>query len=188
MKRAETWLIRGLLAASAVVWLATGTWLCWPKQPEQTVVANAAPAADRVLVSAPRLARLPSPEPEVASDGVPIMPARATAPLPEGPVHPHPITARHERIFEENRLIFALNGAVDVGDVAGLRRLLDRYRASYPEDGQGLQGGYAAIADCLERPSADTRAAAQRWSDEHHGSTVRRFVRRICQLDGPGGS
>jgi hypothetical protein len=188
MNRAGTWLIRGLLAVAAVVWLATVTWMGWPKQPAPAWRADAAPTADRILVSAPRLARLPRPAPELAGDGVPIMPARASARRPEGSLHPHPITARHERIFEENRLIGALNGAVDVRDAAGLRKLLDRYRAAYPEDGQDVQAGYAAIADCLERPGEETRTAAQRWSDEHHGSTVRRFVRRICQLDGEGGS
>jgi hypothetical protein len=65
-----------------------------------------------------------------------------------------------------------------------LRKLLDRYRAAYPEDGQDVQAGYTAIADCLERPGEETRTAAQHWSDEHHGATVRRFVRQICQLDG----
>jgi len=186
MNRLEKRLIRGLLCAAAVVWLATVIWMCWLKPPAPVAHADEAPATDRILVSAPRLARPPAPE--LAGDSVPLMPARADEPRPEGPVHPHPITVQHERIFTENRLIGALNGAVDVGDAAGLRKLLDRYRVAYPEDGQDLQAGYAAIADCLDRPGVETRAAAQRWSDEHHGSTVRRFVRRICRLDGEGGS
>jgi hypothetical protein len=71
-----------------------------------------------------------------------------------------------------------------VGPVAGLRKLLARYRAGYPEDAQDVQAPYEAIADCLEGPGDETRAAARRWSDEHHGSTVRRFVMRMCRLDG----
>ena len=134
----------------------------------------------------PKFARITPPQPEAASDGVPIMPARAEEALPAGTVHPHAITAQQARIFGENRLIGALNGAVDVGDAAGLRRLLARYRADYPEDGQDAQGGYQATADCVERPGTDSRAAAQRWADEHRGSTVRRFVRRICGLDAEG--
>jgi hypothetical protein len=108
------------------------------------------------------------------------MPAGPNDPIPDGPVHPHPITAEHERIYEENRLIGALNGAMDVKDVPALRRLLEEYREQYPEDDHMLEGGYAAIADCLEHPGEASRAAAQRWADQHRGSTLRRFVFRHC--------
>jgi hypothetical protein len=117
---------------------------------------------------------------EVADDGVPIMPASTGAPLPEGPVHPHPITPRHQRIFRENRLIGSLDGAMDVGDVSAMRRFLDEYRRDYPEDDHQLQSGYAIIADCLERPGETPRAAALLWADAHRGSTLRRFVTRHC--------
>jgi hypothetical protein len=108
------------------------------------------------------------------------MPAGPNDPIPDGPVHPHPITAEHARIYEENQLIGALNGAMDVKDVPAMRRLLEEYREQYPEDDQMLEGGYAAIADCLEHPGEASRAAAQRWADEHRGSTLRRFVTRHC--------
>jgi hypothetical protein len=113
-------------------------------------------------------------------DELPIMPAHSDDPRPTGPVYPHPITPEHERIFAENRLIGALNGAMDVKDGPALRRFLTQYRDEYPEDTHMLQGGYAVIADCLERPGAESRAAAQRWADEHRGSTLRRFVSRYC--------
>ncbi|MBN2576702.1 MAG: hypothetical protein JXP73_19205 [Deltaproteobacteria bacterium] len=71
---------------------------------------------------------------------------------------------------------------MDQGDAPGIRRLLAQYRASYPADAQDLQDGYAAIADCLEPPGRKAGAAARRWSDGHHGSTVRRFVMRVCGL------
>ncbi len=117
---------------------------------------------------------------ERASDGLPIMPPGQRDPIPAGPVHPHPITPEHQRIFAENRLIGALDGAMDAADVPGLRKALAQYTEGYPEDAQDVQGGYALIADCLERPDATTRAAAEHWSDEHRGSTIRRFVVRHC--------
>jgi hypothetical protein len=118
--------------------------------------------------------------PERASDGIAIMPPGPRDPVPAGPVHPHPITPEHQRIFGENRLISALNGAVDAADAPALRRVLADYSEQYPEDAQDVQGGYAVIADCLEHPGESSRSAAERWSDEHHGSTVRRFVIRHC--------
>jgi hypothetical protein len=93
---------------------------------------------------------------------------------------PHPITPAHRRIFRENNLIGSLNGAMDVKDAAGLRRLLARYREEYPEDGHVLQQGYALIAECLERPGPETRALAQRYYDQQLDSGLRRYIRRHC--------
>ena len=98
----------------------------------------------------------------------------------DGPVHPHPITEQHQRIFRENQLIGALDGAMDVNDGPGLRRLLLQYRQEYPEDPNALQTGYEIIADCLEHPGPAARAAAQRYYDVERGSTLRRFVARHC--------
>jgi hypothetical protein len=135
-----------------------------------------APPAPRVR-EAPRA---PDKEEVVTSDGLPIMPPHNDDPRPDGPVHPHPITPQHQRIFAENRLIGALDGAMDVRDVAGMRRLLEQYRREYPEDDHQLQGGYAVIADCFERPGAPARAAAERWVAAHNGSPLKRFVNRHC--------
>ena len=120
---------------------------------------------------------------KVATDGLPYMPAAADAPATTGPVHPHPITAEHARIFRENATIQALNDAMDSQDARTLRGFLARYRSEYPEDAQQLQQGYELIADCLERRPG-YRAAAQRYFDEENGSSLRRFVARHC-LGGP---
>lgn len=96
----------------------------------------------------------------------------------------HPYTAAHQRIYRENNLIGDLNGAMDVGDVAGLRRLLSQYREEYPEDAHVLQDGYELIANCLERLDPETRAIAQRYYDEELDSGLRRYIRRHC-LEAP---
>lgn len=93
---------------------------------------------------------------------------------------PHPITPTHERIFRENNLIGNLNGAMDVEDVAGLRRLLKEYRDEYPEDAHVLQDGYELIANCQESLTPELRAKAQRYYDEELDSGLRRYIRRYC--------
>lgn len=121
---------------------------------------------------------------EFMSDGVPIMPAGPNDPHPNTFVHPHPITPKHVRIFEENALLFQLNEAMDGREAPRLRALLTQYRLQYPEDPHDMQAGYTLIADCIEHPNDEaTRAAAQRYFDEETASTLRRFVMRHC-LDG----
>jgi len=164
---------RGAVIAVLALVVGAAVWLGWRAR------RPTLPAAEASSAPAPTV-RPPASPVAVAHDGLPIMPAGPSASIPDGPVHPHPITPEHERIFEENRLIGALNGAMDVKDVAGLRRLLVEYQDKYPEDDQMLQGGYAVIADCLEHPGEASRAAAQRWAEEHRGSTLRRFVYRHC--------
>jgi len=112
-------------------------------------------------------------------DGVAVHPAGSADVDATGMV-PHPLTAEHARIFRENNIIGSLNGAMDVKDVAGMRRLLAQYRDEFPEDGHVLQDGYELIADCLEHPSTQLRAKAQRYYDEELDSGVRRYIRRHC--------
>lgn len=134
-----------------------------------SAVAPAAPAAS----VAPSL--------YVAPDGIPIKPAGSAAyHEEEGPMHPHPITPQHERIFHENNLIGNLNGAMDVKDFAGMRGLLKQYREEYPEDAHVLQDGYELIANCLEHPGPEIRAVAQRYYDQQLDSGLRRYIRRHC--------
>jgi len=137
-----------------------------PFPPRRTVRATTPPVAPE--------------EVEVTSDGLPIMPASPDARIPKGPVHPHPITPQHQRIYAENRLIGGLNGAMDVKDVPAMRRFLEQYGREYPEDDNMLHDGYAVIADCFEHPGAQARAAAERWLQTHNGSTLKRFVNRHC--------
>lgn len=117
---------------------------------------------------------------EHAADGLPIKPRAAGAKLPDGPMHPHPITPAHERIFRENALVGALNLAVDLADPVQLRELVAQYRAEFPEDDNRLQDGYALIADCLEHLDAATRERAQHFWQAAIRSQTRRYVRRHC--------
>jgi hypothetical protein len=112
----------------------------------------------------------------------PTAPVASTAPSAGDLPPSHPLTPAHERIYRENHLIGQLQGAIDVEDAAGIRKLLKQYREEYPEDEHLLQGGYERIADCLEHPGEATRAEAQRWYDDkqNRASTVRRAVRLIC--------
>jgi hypothetical protein len=139
---------------------------------------RAAPLAP-VPVSAPLALANPAPL-ERAADGVAIMPQEPLDTAVAGPMHPHPHTPAHERIYRENHLLGQLSGAMDQQDLDGLRHLLRQYREEFPEDSHRLQDGYALIADCLEAPSPATRARAERHWREQRGSTLRRYVRRHC--------
>ena len=183
---------RAAIAFTLLVAAGTAAWLLLrPEPPRDEPVEPPAEVAETTpspVVDTPRPPALPpapppaarKPDEVVTSDGLPIMPPGANDPRPDGPVHPHPITPQHQRIYRENHLVGELNGAMDVKDVPGLRRLLEEYRRDYPEDDNMLQDGYAVIADCLEHPGEAARAAAERWAETHRGSTLRRFVNRHC--------
>jgi hypothetical protein len=94
--------------------------------------------------------------------------------------HSHPMTPKRIWIQHENQLVGAMNDAVDLADGPRLRRILTTYRERYPEDPSQLEEGYGLIADCLEHPSAQSKAAAQRYYDEERGSILRLFVARHC--------
>jgi hypothetical protein len=145
-----------------------------PKSQAARAAPTAPPPAPAVAAPAP-----PAPEP-AAEPELLIVPPGNDDPRPDGPLHPHPITPRHLRIQRENALLGQLNGAMDVEDGPGLRRLLDEYRRDYPEDPNQLQEGYAIIADCLEHPGAASRLAGQRYYERELGSTLRAFVQRHC--------
>jgi hypothetical protein len=177
------------LALSAIV-IAAG-WLLWgrgsprdglPPLAEDVPTTEAPAAPPPVpLRDAKRPAAPAPPAPEhVAADGIGFMPQHDGDPRPPGPLHPHPITPQHQRIFAENRIAFALDDATDAKDVAVMKQLLAQYRRDFPEDQWQLQDGYAVIIDCLEHPGPESRRAAERWLEQNNGSTVKRSVLRNC--------
>ena len=140
-------------------------------------------ATGRQTLASEPAARLAPPADEVrsvmgAAPAIPVMAAHDD--MLDGPRHPHPTTAEHRRIFRENRLIWAINGAMDRGDVAAMRELNGSYKAEFPKDSYSLQAAYALIADCLEQHTPDNRERAQRYFDEERGSTLRRYISRHC--------
>jgi hypothetical protein len=174
-----------LLLGGAVFWL----WQRSHDQPpdeaqevRESVESLAEPAAVRDDTE-PRLlaSRGPEsrPQQQLGRDGVPIMAAHDDSSA-YGPRHPHPITPQHQRIFRENSLIGALNGAMDARDFEAIRRLNEQYKTEYPEDAQLLQPGYDLIAECLQQRTPENRARAERYFNEELASTLRRYVRRYC--------
>jgi len=158
-----------------------------PSQADDTeaTAAPAPPPAPAIAREAQRPPPSAPPEKEhVAADGVGFMPQHEGDPRPPGPLHPHPISEQHQRIFAENRIAFALDDATDAKDVAAMKTLLAQYRREFPEDQWQLQSGYAVVIDCLEHPGPDSRRSAERWLDQNNGSTVKRSVLRNC-IDPP---
>jgi len=162
--------------------LAVGSILVLVSQPEARVPEPVGVSPPAVAPKEKRpLAPVPAtPVLEVAADGVPIKPHVPHEGEPDGPMHPHATTPAHERIYRENNLLGALNGAMDVKDAAGLRKLLDQYRTEYPDDPHALQEGYSVIADCLDKPGDVSREAARSYYQANKASTLRRYVRRHC--------
>jgi len=184
----------GLFLAAAALGLGGLAFLLWsaPREPPALAVSEQralaalpdAPAeAARVpaqLVSTHEPAR-PTPLPADELDDEPTRPAPLPAhELDDEPRRPHPITREHLRIFEENNRIAALNGAMDQGDFAALRRMNAEYRRDYPEDAHVLVEGYELIADCLEQRTAPVLAAARIFWERERASSLRRYVRRHC--------
>jgi hypothetical protein len=131
------------------------------------------------LLEAPAATRRVEESVLVSADRAPALPPDHGMP-PEGPPQVHPITPKHARIYRENRLIGAMNGALDVRDAAGLRKHLAIYRAEFPEDPHALTEGYAIIADCLDAAGEAAMDASRRYYAAQSASTLRRYVRRIC--------
>ncbi len=171
-------------AAGAAALLAVallGWWLLRPTPPAPEPL----PAVVRASAEREPAAKAPPPAPveqaDFLPDGQQIYPAGSVAPPEPQGMAPHGLTPRHQRIYRENNLVGSLNGAMDVGDVAGLRRLLQQYREEFPEDSHVLQVGYELIANCLEHPrSSRHREIAQRYYEEELNSGLRRYIRRHC--------
>jgi hypothetical protein len=141
---------------------------------------SAAPKRSAAPVAVANDERVPPLTMAAAHEGLPLVPHDPRERVPPGPLHPHPITSAHARIFRENHLLAALNAAMDANDVAGMRRLLEGYREEYPEDANELQEGYALIADCFDHADPSTAERAQRYYASETASTLRRYVRRHC--------
>lgn len=178
------------MPAILVAAVALGAWLQLTSGPSRA--SKDPPRADLVSFgtarpspsATPRRAEQPAP---VLARLSPELEARAAEWVEPGakpssaePEHPHPITPEHQRIFEENNRVGALNGAMDRGDFVALRRLNAAYGRDYPEDAHALQRAYDLIADCLEQRTPRAVDAARRFWQTNRASTLRRHVRRHC--------
>lgn len=157
----------GVVATASLLGLGALFW--WPSAPATRQRARAS-----VVESAPVAASV-----EVAPRVAPPVLALASPEIETHP-HPHPLTPAHARLRRERSLITRLDAAVDARRGDELRQALDQYRREFPGDEQRLQDGYTVLAACLEHPDGAAHDAAQRFYDERRGSSLRRWVRRIC--------
>ena len=171
------WALAVFAAVAATLAFTTREAAHNPSRP--LVAAQSKPRALDLPSALPAPRELAVQQPEHASDEVAIMRAHGDD-SSSAPRHPHPITPEHARIFRENALLAALNGAVDLAAPEVLREFNQRYRDEFPEDEHELQAGYELIAECLEQLDDATRARARRYFDEERASTLRRYVKRYC--------
>lgn len=169
-----------MVVLGAVAWCLLSPSQALPRPTEPDDFVASAPAQAPTTMPAPETTTTPDNSP---AQELPSQPAASPEETRIG-MQSHPVTPEHLRIYRENNLIGDLNGAMDVADVAGLRRLIKQYREEFPEDSHVLRDGYELIADCLERPGPETSARAQRYYDEELASGLRRYIRRHC-LEAP---
>ena len=93
---------------------------------------------------------------------------------------PHPLTEEHLRRYREMSLIESTWTALEQRDFANARQLIEQHRLEYHGENEDLDEGMSLLADCMQHPSAETRARAQRFYDEETYSTARRRIRRWC--------
>lgn len=94
--------------------------------------------------------------------------------------HSHPITGEHIRMQRARSLLAELNQAMHLRDVTAFDATLATYRLEFPEDSERLQTAYALIGACLRAPTTANRLAAEEFYRAHRGSTLRRWLRRLC--------
>lgn len=177
--RAAPFVVLALLGLG-IFWVARGQRSAPPEVIEPRAAEPARHESSTVPASVNKAPPRAAAKLDYAPDGVPYKPHVPSSAEPEGPMHPHPITEAHERIYRENHLVARLNDAMDIGDVAWLRKMLDTYRREYPEDPHALQEGYEVIADCLEHPGQASTEVARQYYAANKASTLRRYVRRHC--------
>jgi hypothetical protein len=103
-------------------------------------------------------------------------------PNPDAAVLPHPLSPERLRDSEQLALFGQVHDAIRQRDATRARELVREHRARFPGDEQWRDHveAYEIIADCIEYPGPESRAAGQRFVDEQRGSTMRRRVRRAC--------
>ena len=93
---------------------------------------------------------------------------------------PHPITAEHLKNYRQVELLHEAWQKLKQGEYDAGRQIVSTLRREYPEQWEDMNEGLETLADCMQRPSPETLAAAQRFYDERTASMMRKRIRRYC--------
>jgi hypothetical protein len=115
----------------------------------------------------------------------PVSPAKpATVQQPDDPREPgaktHPLTAEHARLHHEVILIDDIYAALEARAFDRAGELLAKYRELYAGISPDIDEGLGLLLACMEHPSPESRARAQRFFDTETYSTARRRIKRWC--------
>ena len=94
----------------------------------------------------------------------------------------HPSSPARAQLLEQRERFSAIAEALRKADLDSARRLIEEHKQRYPEDESWRDRveGFGIIVSCMERGSAETRQAAERFIAEYSASPMRRRVRRAC--------
>jgi hypothetical protein len=96
-------------------------------------------------------------------------------------IQPHPITRESAALMQQRHTFEDVKVKLRARDFASARSLIrDNRQTNDANTWPDFEAGYTLIADCLERPSDETRQRAATFIETHRVSPLRRQVRRAC--------
>jgi hypothetical protein len=100
------------------------------------------------------------------------------------PVEPHPISDERTALAPPWGTFRDVKAALEARDFERARDILEQRRSADPraEDWLDFYTGLELMGECLESPSAASRARAEEFIAEYRASPLRRHVRRKCQI------
>lgn len=113
---------------------------------------------------------------------------RATDPLVDLDVVPHPASEQAMRDARQHELFAALDLALEQLDFVRARALLEDHARVFPDGGWlGQRRGFELVLDCLEHSDErqQLQDRAESYLREERISPLRRSVRRVC-IEGRG--
>jgi hypothetical protein len=83
---------------------------------------------------------------------------------------------------QQHQLFDQVEAAIEARDFDRARALLREHQSGFAprEAWTDVREGWLAIADCLQRPGAESTAQGRRFVEQERGSALRRRVRRAC--------
>ncbi len=98
-------------------------------------------------------------------------------------VSPHPTSPERTRLYTERMTMEQAKAAARARDPVALTEVLDNFdRDQSSGQFDDWYDAYRVIVECLNEPGAESTAVGARFVTAHPGSTMRRSVRKYCNV------